>query len=421
MTNDEQSPVSDQPSDADALPGWLRTRYADAIKAARARVASEAKRTGMTSGIVADRRIRAVLDDASRDQRGAPADATVAAYRRDHTRLIAEECTPLDKASTFQHHNRLRSAFRFCEREAIRSLRLQAEQARKAKQYEAMQRLTLAALERAAVFDAMFLAADRPTWGAKAAALRAAGDWEGAGKSKRAAGRRAPTPDQLLVAIGRQPGRCARVEVPALCFALFGVRPAELQKGARLVVDGATLSLIVHGAKVDAVRGQKVRKLTITATRTASAAGFGQSVLAVRLLSEAVAAGQDWVSLTDADLAAVRRAMRQVQPGLSPYAYRHARASDAKASGDRAAVAAWMGHSTDRAQSSYGSGRSSSGAVKIEAAQASAPVRAVKTLPMSLAQRLAHAEATKHAKLAVRAERLPGVLPSTKKRGPRLR
>ncbi|HXI19152.1 MAG TPA: hypothetical protein VNM48_22530 [Chloroflexota bacterium] len=421
MANEQQPPTSHQPSDADALPGWLRTRYADAIKAARTSATSEAERTGMASGIVADRRIRAVIDDASRDERGAPADATVAAYRRDHARLIAEQCTPLDKASTFQHHNRLRSAFRFCEREAIRSLRLQAEQARKAKQYEAMQRLTLAALERAAVFDAMFLSADRPTWGTKAVALRAPGDWEGSGKSKRAAGRRAPTPDQLLVALSHQPGRCARVEVPALCFALFGVRPAELQKGVRLVVEGAALSLIVHGAKVDAVRGQKVRKLTIMAKRTASAAGFGQSALAVLLLSEAVAAGQSWVALTDADLAAVRRAMREVQPGLSPYAYRHARASDAKASGDRAMVAAWMGHSTDRAQSYYGSGRSSSGAVKIKAAQASAPVRAVKTLPMSLAQRLARAEATKHAKLAVRAERSPVLQPATKRRGPRLR
>lgn len=98
MANEQQPPTSDQPSDADALPGWLRTHYADAITAARASVTSEAKRTGMASGIVADRRIRAVLDDASRDQRGAPADATVAAYRRDHARLIAEECTPLDKA-----------------------------------------------------------------------------------------------------------------------------------------------------------------------------------------------------------------------------------------------------------------------------------------------------------------------------------
>ena len=409
---------SNQPSDANALPGWLRNAHKAALLATRKELKAEAERTGAELGVLADRRVRAILEQAGTTT---PAEATISAYQRDYARLMEEERTPLDKATTFQHHNRLRSAFRFCEAEAIRSIRLQAEQARKAKRYEDMKRWTGQALERATVFHAMFIDGNRPTWGAKAAALRASGDVKAVGKSKRAAGRRAPTPDQLLVGLAGQPGRSARVELPALCFALFGVRPAELCNGARLVVDGERLSLVVEGAKVDAVRGQKSRTLTITATRTPSAAGFGQSLMAVRVLREAVAAGREWVQLTDADLAAVRRAMREVQPGLSPYAYRHARASDAKAGKDRATVAAWMGQSTDRAQSCYGSRRSSSGAVKIEAAQASAPVRAVKTLPMSLAQRLAHAEATKHAKLAVRAQRLPGVLPSTKKRGPRLR
>lgn len=409
---------SNQPSDANALPGWLRNAHKTALRATRKELEAEAERTGAELGVLADRRVRAILEQAGSTT---PAAATIAAYRRDYARLMEEERTPLDKATTFQHHNRLRSAFRFCEAEAIHSLRLQAEQARKAKRYEDMARWTGQALERAAVFHAMFLDGDRPTWGAKAAALRAAGDGKMAGKSKRAAGRRAPTPDQLLVGLGSQPGRSSRVEVPALCFALFGVRPAELCRGARLVVDGERLSLVVEGAKVDALRGQKTRTLTITATRTPSAAGFGQSLMAVRLLREAVAAGRSWVQLSDADLAAVRRAMREVQPGLSPYAYRHARASDAKAGKDRATVAAWMGHATDRAQSYYGSRRSGSGAVKVEAAVASAPVRAVKTLPQSLAQRLVRAEAAKHGKLAARKESRPIAPTSSNKRGPRLR
>src|SRR3546814_13461014 len=98
----------------------------------------------------------------------------------------------------------------------------------------------------------------------------------------------------------------------------------------RSVVEGDRVSLIVQGAKVDEVRGQKSRTLTIAATRTPSEAGYGQSLMAVRLLRDAVAKGRDWVQLTDADLASVRRAMRQVQAGLSPYAYRHARARDRK-------------------------------------------------------------------------------------------
>lgn len=421
MPDQVNTPLSNQPSDAEALPGWLRTRYAEALRVAQASVNEEAKRTGSATGVLADRRIRSLLDDLEKNRRGVPSDATAAAYRRDYDHLMAELRTPLDKATTFQHHNRLRSAFRFCESEMIRDLRRRAEQARRAKQIDEMKRLTLAAFERAVVFDAMFITADRPTWGAKAAALRAAGDGKLVGKSKRAAGRRAPTPDQLWLELAKQEGRSARVEVPALCFSLFGVRPAELKKGAQLVVEGERLSLIVQGAKVDKVRGQKSRTLTIAPTRTPSAAGYGQSLLAVRVLREAVAEGRGWVQLTDADLASVRRAMREVQPGLSPYAYRHARASDAKANQDKATVAAWMGHATDRAQSYYGHRRSGSGAVSVEAAIASNPVRAVKTLPMSLAQRLAKYEATKHAKITARAGQRPTVPTPPNRRGPRLR
>src|SRR3546814_857267 len=312
MSDQSKTQESDQPSDADALPGWLRTRYADALRVAQASVNDEATRTGSATGVLADRRIRSLLNDLEKDRRGVPSASTAAAYRRDYDHLMAERRTPLDKATTFQHHNRLRSAFRFCEAEIIHDLRKRAEQARRAKQPDEMKRLTLAAFERAAVFDAMFIAEDRPTWGTKAAALRAAGDGaRAAGKSKRAAGRRAPTPDQLLVQLAHQDGRSARVELPALCFALFGVRPAELKKGARLVVEGDRVSLIVQGAKVDEVRGQKSRTLTIAATRTPSEAGYGQSLMAVRLLRDAVAKGRDWVQLTDADLASVRRAIRQ--------------------------------------------------------------------------------------------------------------
>ena len=88
---------------------------------------------------------------------------------------------------------------------------------------------------------------------------------------------------------------------------------------------------------------------------------------------------------------------------------------------DRRTVAAWMGHRTDRAQSYYGNGRSGSGAVKVEAAVAASPIRAVKGLPMTLAQRLAKVEANKHAKLATRAGTVPPAPRSPKRRGPRLK
>lgn len=327
------------------------------------------------AGILADKRIKAVLAAAGAQ---APTEKTALAYRRDHARLIAEATTPLDKASTFQHWNRLRSAWRFCEAEAIRSLRNASEAARKAGDYSLMRELTVAAFERATLLDAMFLAdksaPSRQTWGRKSTALRAAGLGKPPSKSKRAAGRASLAPDQLLSRLAGQ-ANGVRVEVVAAMFACFGVRPAEALKGVRLSIQGDQLGLEVAGAKVDATRGQPSRHLLIRA------AARGKSALAVALLRGEVEAGRSVVRISPAELAAVRRAMRAAQPGLSPYAYRHARASDAKADRGKAGAPAWLGHRTDRAQSGYGSARSSSGTVKISAAVGTHLVRRVKTLP----------------------------------------
>lgn len=415
----DTTPTRSQPThDATTrLPAWLRSRHAHDIREKWEAVEVDAQRDGLAFGVAADKHLRALLDA---EAGKSPSERTAGAYRRDYANMLAEQLTPYDKASTFQHFNRLRSAFRFAELEAIAELRKEADKARRSKDHETMKRLTGEALERAAVYEALFLSPGRPTWGAKAAALRAAGDGMGKGKSKRAAGRRAPTPDQLLVRLSQQAGRAVRVEVAAMCFALFGVRPAELKLGARLEVAGDGLSLLVQGAKVDAVRGQAVRRLTVAASRTEGGAGFGQSELAVKMLRQWAADGDGLVQVSDADLQSVRRAMRQVQPGLSPYAYRHARASDAKASKDRATVAAWMGHANDRSQSYYGHKRSGSGAVKVEAAVASRPVRAVKSLPETLAQKLAKA-VNLHTKAAAGRAQPAAATPSPKRKGPRLR
>jgi integrase len=372
--------AAQKPSSA-PLPGWLREAYAPLIDAACADVVREAKR-GMKgdgendAGLIADRRVKTILARAGLRE---PTESTVAAYRCDHANMLLAGTTPIEKATTFQHWNRLRSAWRFGETDAIRALRREAEAARRVGDYAGMRVATVAAFERATLLDAMFLSApsapSRQTWGRKAAALRAAGSGLKAGKSKRAAGRVAPSPDELLVLLSRQRLRCVRVEVAATVFACFGVRPAELRAGARLYVEGDALGLEVCGAKVDASRGQARRRLLI------GPSSLGSSALALAFLHGEVNAGRTRVSLTPADMAAVRRAMRTAQSGLSPYAYRHARASDAKAAHGALGAAAWLGHRTDRAQSGYGNGRSSRGAVRVKAVQTSRPVRQVKSLP----------------------------------------
>ena len=394
----EVSPVDDaaqEHSSAHALPGWLREKYATTISTSRAEVVKQAKR-GLNgqgendAGIIADQRIKGILSAAGLRL---PSAATAAAYRRDHTNMLAAKLTPADKAATFQHFNRLRGAWKYGEIEAIRALRRGAEAARKSKDYAYMRSLTVEAYDRAVVLDAMFLtdlsAPSRQTWGRKAATLRAAGSWMISGKSKRAAGRTAPTPDQLLVLLSHQRKRCARVEIAAAIFACFGIRPAELRSGVRLFIDADALGLEVRGAKVDALRGQPSRQLRIMPGR------FGRSGIAVGLLRDEVAAGRCLVQLTSAGITAVCRAMRTVQNGLSPYAFRHARASDAKAWNGRLGAAAWLGHRTDRAQTGYGNRRSSSGAVKIRAAAGTHLVRRVKSLPGNISVPVAAASMRK--------------------------
>lgn len=369
-------------SDQTTLPEALRSRYADTIATTRAQVLAQSPTE--QAGVALDRHVRALLAEA-RTTAGNPSAATAAAYRRDHHHMRAAGMTPLEKAATFQHFNRLRSAYRFAELEAIEALRKRAEVARRANDRDAMRAHTQAAFERACVYRALFLADERPVWSHKAAALRAEGK-RPPSKSKRHAAKSAPTPDQLLVALSHQRGRCARVERFAMCFALFGIRPAELMRGVSLKKSADGLTLAVRGAKVDARRGQPTRTLEISASQR------GQSGMAAQFLRDE-AGHTPTLRATAADILAVRRAMREVQAGLSPYAYRHARASDAKASQSAHGVAAWLGHASDRAQSTYGNKRSGKGGVIVKGASASRVIRHTKTLPLSDAQRFAKAAA----------------------------
>lgn len=380
-SNSAPATETTRPSPGEGLPEGLRARYAAALAEAHALAQAEGLRFRVPAGVAQDRAIRTVLDAANATGVN-PSPDTMAAYRRDHARLRAAGITPLDAANSRTHFDRLRSACKWVEAQEIARLRTLAETARKAKDLDAMRAHTLAAFERATVFRAQYLAQDRPTWAHKAAKLKAAG-LRPVSKSKRQAGRRALSPDRLLVALARQPGRMARVEILAMIFGMFGIRPTEATRGLILDKTDTGLRLAVAGGKVDAVRGQPLRVLEVEASRR------GQSGLAVDFLRAYVDdTGGDLVA-TPADVVAVRRAMRQAQPGLSPYAYRHARASDAKASQGRAGVAAWLGHSNDRTQQGYGHARSARGAVAIKSATASRPVRRTKTLPPTLVERFA--------------------------------
>ena len=128
-------------SPSDGLPDELRARYADTLGEAHARAKTEGLRLRVPVGVAQDRAIRAILDAASASGAN-PSAATVAAYRRDHARLWAAGATPLDKATTRAHFDRLRSACRWVEAQEIARLRDLAETARKAKDLDAMRAYT---------------------------------------------------------------------------------------------------------------------------------------------------------------------------------------------------------------------------------------------------------------------------------------
>src|SRR3546814_16186626 len=85
MSDQSKTQESDQPRDADALPGWLRTRYADALRVAQASVNDEATSTESATGVLDERRIRSLLTALEKDRRGVPSHSTAAPNRRAST------------------------------------------------------------------------------------------------------------------------------------------------------------------------------------------------------------------------------------------------------------------------------------------------------------------------------------------------
>jgi hypothetical protein len=213
----------------------------------------------------------------------------------------------------------------------------------------------------------------------KACAQRAARVRASAGRSARY--RDAPPPAAaVLLRAGRKSKSAARLAPALLALAVSGCRPAELDG---LVVEadaGAGLRLIVKGAKVNTFRGQPSRVLTFAPPPDGIAGGD------LAALAGAVAAGGGRLIInhTAADDRALRRLLAAHQPGLSPYAYRHALAGALKASDlGFAAAAAALGHASTRSLARYGRRRAKRGGWR-----PTVPARvAVERKPVAMARR----------------------------------
>lgn len=146
--------------------------------------------------------------------------------------------------------------------------------------------------------------------------------------------------------------RCQKYRHAVLVSAVTGCRPDELVKGVNLSIAGGELIAEITGSKVTEESGQPWRRLTWPVD--------SDSPLVTMLVAE-VRSGLSVAKIEDARIysGAVRAAGEREWPGrkkkISPYCFRHAAASDMKASGiGDSAISQALGHCADVARSYYG-------------------------------------------------------------------
>lgn len=147
---------------------------------------------------------------------------------------------------------------------------------------------------------------------------------------------------------------------PALVCAVTGCRPAELETGVQLRIEGGMLVARIDGAKVREKQGQPWRELAWNlesendlvrelVTKVAGAGG---------LLTVATASGKRF---SDALAKASARIWPKRREPLTAYSFRHAAAADMKASGlPPDEISAALGHASDVTKSMYGHARQGS-------------------------------------------------------------
>ncbi len=181
-----------------------------------------------------------------------------------------------------------------------------------------------------------------------------------------------------------------KFKLPYLVSAVCGCRPEELRTGITVIVNDASLTLKVRGAKVKATQGQPVREITYSIDSSSSNL--------VRALHSEIAgkdnaheaSGQITVKIENKAgfTSALRRAGRRLWPRrqseITPYCLRHAAASDFKEGLSADEVSAALGHSVAETKSLYGQRQMSQrGGLRPESVRAERsikPARKVKTL-----------------------------------------
>lgn len=153
--------------------------------------------------------------------------------------------------------------------------------------------------------------------------------------------------DLWQLATARRDGKPAKHLDALAVLICAGARPAELEAGVRVETDGRTVHLTIQGVKCRGDwQGQPWRRLSVAVDE--GAAGHLARLAAGGAVTVACPSGHA-LSQMVSDLAGDRWGRR-----LSAYDVRHQRAGDARfAFRDNEALAAWLGHASERTKRHY--------------------------------------------------------------------
>ena len=300
-------------------------------------------------GIYLDKKIKEIASGYI----GNPTQQTKEQYRKIYNRLLSDPKNKNKSASIILMNagskasfDLYRTAFRFCISEDITKLRLEAEKCRQNKDYEGMTEKTKMAFKLAVVFQYQFLSHEKITF----SDVKTQDNFKKKVNSKKKGLKKLIEYSDLINSLSAE--KAEKYFMPVSIYGLFGVRPAELQKGIALVAEESEGKKVIYGA----VKGAKVSKNKGQETRYCKVFLDDSNPTDMKLYDHIISNGGK-LSYTQEreNYESLRKLMSRNFNGASPYSYRHRVASDLKASGlSKTTIAMFLGHANDKSQSHYG-------------------------------------------------------------------
>ena len=266
------------------------------------------------------------------------------------------------ECNTRNSFDKTRTAFRFCIAEKIKELRNASEQARREKNFELMQKKTLEAYQMYFFFERDFLSENRITW--NDISYRKIPS-----KSKKKTMNSVSSIRAIFDDLKQKPALMERYGLILAISSITGCRPAEIQKGIKIMSNGKFVFIEIQGAKVGNDRGQDRRVLKF------NLAEYKDNQQMAFILSKAKGSGFEY-KCTKQDYDALRQYLYINHKGFSLYTLRHRATSELKREGlSEEQIAGFLGHRVTRSQENYGYARSGKGGPTVAGVEHSNPIK----------------------------------------------